>query len=74
MNTQTIQREAMQLPMDERAALAAQLLASLEELPDSEVEQLWLTEAARRADEIDRGVVALISSQDVAREARALCR
>jgi Putative addiction module component len=74
MNTQSIQREAMLLPMSERAALAAQLLASLEDLPDSEVEQLWLAEAARRADEIDRGVVTLSSSQDVAREARALCR
>ena len=74
MNTQTIQREAMQVPVGERAALAAQLLASQEDLPDAEVEQLWLAEVARRADEIDRGAVTLISSQDVAREARALCR
>jgi Putative addiction module component len=74
MNTQSIQREAMRLPIGERAALAAQLLASLEDLPDAEVQQLWLAEAARRADEIDRGVVALVSSKDVAREARALCR
>ncbi len=74
MNTQSIHREAMLLPTGERAALAAQLLASLEDLPDAEVAQLWLNEAARRADEIDTGVVTLISSQDVAREARALCR
>lgn len=74
MNNQTIEREAMQLPLNERAALAERLLASLDDLPLAELEQLWATEAARRADEIDRGLVKLIPSQEVDREARALCR
>jgi putative addiction module component (TIGR02574 family) len=74
MNTQTIEREAMQLPLNERAALAERLLASLDNLPSAELEQLWLTEAVRRADEIDRGLIKLIPSQEVEREARALCR
>jgi putative addiction module component (TIGR02574 family) len=74
MNTQTIEREAMQLPLNELAALAERLLASLDNLPVAELEQLWLSEAARRADEIDRGLVKLIPGQEVDSQARALCR
>lgn len=74
MNIMTIQTQAMQLNSAERAALAAHLLLSLDDLPEVEVEQLWLAQATRRAREIDQGQVALISAEQVQREAHALCR
>ena len=59
MKVETIRREALSLTSRERAELA---------------EQLWLHEAARRADEIDRGLTNRISADDVRREAQALLR
>ena len=74
MNTEAIRREALSLTARERAELAEQLLASLDALSEDEVAQLWLHEAARRADEIDRGIAKRISAEDVRREAQALLR
>ncbi|MGQ0698778.1 MAG: addiction module protein [Panacagrimonas sp.] len=54
MNTETIRREALSLPVQERAELAEQLLSSLDSLSEAEIEQLWLQEAARRAAEMDQ--------------------
>ena len=47
MNTETIRRAALSLPVQERAELAEQLLSSLDALSEAEVEQLWFREAAR---------------------------
>ena len=74
MNTEAIRREALSLTARERAELAEQLLASLDALSEDEAAQLWLHEAARRADEIDRGIAKRISAEDVRREAQALLR
>ena len=74
MNTEAIRREALSLTARERAELAEQLLASLDALSEDEVAQLWLHEAARRADEIDSGIAKRISAEDVRREAQALLR
>ena len=74
MNTETIRREALSLPVQERAELAEQLLSSLDVLSEAEVEQLWLREAARRADEIDQGLTKLVPADDVRRQAQALLR
>ena len=41
--------EAMALPIDDRAKLAADLLASLDGEPDAEVEAAWAAEIERRA-------------------------
>ncbi len=40
---------ALELPLDERAELAAELLASLDGKPDAEVEAAWAKEIERRA-------------------------
>ena len=74
MNTETIRREALSLPVQERAELAEQLLSSLDALSEAEVEQLWLREAARRADEIDQGLTKRVPAEDVRRQAQALFR
>lgn len=74
MDTETIEKEALHLPLPARAALAHKLLESLDALPESEAEQLWLDEAERRAAEIDSGAVQLVPSDEVSRKARTLLR
>jgi hypothetical protein len=49
MNTAAIVSEALSLPVQERAELAAQLLPSLDALSESEIEPLWFQEAAHWA-------------------------
>lgn len=74
MKAEAIRREALSLTARERAELAEQLLASLDALSEDEVAELWLHEAARRAEEIDRGQTKRISAEEVRREAQALLR
>ena len=62
------------LPVQERAELAEQLLSSLDALSEAEIEQLWLREAARRADELDQGVAKRVPADDVRRQAQALLK
>lgn len=70
MNIETIKQEALSLPVEERAQLAEQLLPSLDDLSEAEIERLWLREAARRAAETDQGLVVRIPAKVVSREAR----
>ncbi len=74
MDPEAIVRQALELPLPDRAALAHKLLISLENISESEHDQLWLDEAARRAQEIDEGKVQLVSSDQVSRKARALLK
>ncbi|MRD48053.1 addiction module protein [Caenimonas koreensis] len=74
MKVETIRREALSLPVEQRAALAEQLLSSLDALSEGEVEQLWLREAARRAEELDRGLTKRVAADVVRREAQALLK
>jgi putative addiction module component (TIGR02574 family) len=74
MNIETIRHEALLLSPQERAELAEQLLSSLETLTEAAVEQLWFQEAARRADEIDKGEAGCIPADEVDREARSLLK
>jgi hypothetical protein len=74
MKTETIRREALLLPVQERAALAEQLLSSLDALSEAEIERLWLHEAARRAEEMDRGLTRRIPADEVRRQAQALLK
>ena len=74
MKAETIRREALSLPVQERAELAEQLLSSLDALSEIEIEQLWLLEAARRAAEMDRGLTKRVSADEVRRQAQALLK
>lgn len=74
MKIETIRREALSLPVEQRAELAEQLLSSLDALSDSETEQLWFQEAARRAAAMDAGTSPRIPADTVAREARLLLK
>ena len=74
MNIETIRQEALLLLPNERAQLAEQLLSSLDTLSEAEIEQLWFQEAARRAAEMDRGLVDRIPADVVFREAQSLLK
>ena len=74
MSIETIRREALSLPVQERAELAEQLLSSLDSLSEAEIEHLWLQEAARRAAEMDQDPAKRIPADIVRREAQALLK
>jgi putative addiction module component (TIGR02574 family) len=67
MNIQTIEQEALHLPIEYRARLAEKLLLSLDNLSELEIEKLWLAEAQHRAAEIDSGKVQLVSADEMER-------
>ena len=72
MNTASITNQALALPVQQRAELAAQLLSSLDALSESEIEPLWFQEAAQRATEMDQGLSKRIPADEVRLEANAL--
>jgi putative addiction module component (TIGR02574 family) len=74
MNTEAILHEALSLPVQQRAELAAQLLSSLDAPSEAEIEPLWFQEAARRATEMDQGLSRRIPADEVRRQANALLR
>ncbi len=60
-------KKGLELPEEERAALAGSLLDSLEITSDSSVEEAWNDEIARRLREIDSGKVKTVSWAEVRR-------
>lgn len=74
MKTETILHEALSLPVQQRAELAAQLLSSLDALSEAEIEPLWFQVAAQRAVEIDQRISKRISAEEVSRQAKALLK
>jgi len=71
MSEDTVEKEALALPERERAKLAELLLASLENLPEKDVEALWLSVAERRAAEIDQGKVEMVTPEELDRRVQA---
>jgi putative addiction module component (TIGR02574 family) len=72
--TQQIFREAMALPIDERADLAAELLASLDDAAaenPADVEAAWAAEIERRARRVIAGETSGIAWGDVRRRAES---
>jgi primosomal protein N'' len=72
MTLETIEKEALNLPLEERACLAEKLLSSLDTLSKAETEQLWLREAQWRTEEIDQGLVELVSAEELERRVQAV--
>ncbi len=68
--SKAVLEEALKLTADERAEVAEQLIASLEETPDADVQQAWQEEVQRRLQQIDRGEVELVDSDTVIAELR----
>lgn len=71
MTLNELETEALRLNPVARARLAKKLLNSLDALSEAEVERLWVEEAERRNDQIERGVVEARRAEDVIRDARA---
>lgn len=71
MTIEELKREALLLDPSKRADLARDLLVSLDDLPASDVERLWLEEAVRRDSEVASGKVAAIPMDEVFAKARA---
>ena len=62
--------QALRLPANERAALAASLLASLDELDDTENERLWVKEAERRFQAYKQGLISARPAEEAIRAVR----
>lgn len=71
MSLKEIEAEIKHLTLEERAALAKWIVASLDELSESEIEALWVQEAERRLDELEQGAIIGIPAEDVLRRGRA---
>ncbi|MHB1324223.1 MAG: addiction module protein [Coriobacteriia bacterium] len=71
MTIDELKREAMRLAPTERASLARELLVSLDDLSEADVEHLWVEEAARRRQLVESGETQLIPMDEVFARARA---
>lgn len=74
---QELLREALSLPIDERADVAAELLASLDDVGSDDVasvEAAWAAEIERRARRVMAGESAGIPWEDVRRRAEGELR
>jgi putative addiction module component (TIGR02574 family) len=74
---QELLREALTLPVNERADVAAELLASLDEAAvenPAEVEAAWAAEIEKRARRVIGGESAGVPWEDVRRRAEAELR
>ena len=67
-------KNALNLDAGDRAALAQELLASLDELSEEEVERLWADEAQRRLEQYRAGRAQAIVAEEVAKKAEKLFR
>lgn len=66
-STQAVLAEALRLDPDSRAALAAELLASLDGPADPDADAAWAIEIERRVAAIEAGTVNLEPWEDVKR-------
>jgi hypothetical protein len=70
MTSATLNRlrsEALELPEEERAELARDLIRSLDAPADSDAAEAWDREIARRLSEIDSGAAELIDRAELRR-------
>lgn len=68
MSPYQIKSLALQLPADQRAALAQRLITSLDEADEAEL--AWANEASRRANDLTSGKAILLSASDAFVDAR----
>jgi Putative addiction module component len=74
MTIDELKAEALRLNPEERAELASELLVSLDELSEPEVERMWLEEAMRRDAALDSGAARGVPANEVFSAARARLR
>lgn len=71
MSKEELETAVLSLPIEERASLAHKLIASIDDTPSATVEEAWVREGDRRAEEVMRGEVELIPGDEVFRKAFA---
>lgn len=71
MGIEELKEEVLRLGPEERAHLARELLAILDAMTESEIEELWLQEAIRRDEELDSGNAQFCPAEEVFGRARA---
>ena len=59
------EKQARQLPIQERAVLIRHLIEGLDELDEQELEHLWIREASRRFEEYKTGNIKARSGPQV---------
>jgi Putative addiction module component len=62
---ESLEKEVMGLPQDQRVTLAHRILLSTEPVVDPAVDALWETEILRRIDLLDRGATERHPASDV---------
>ena len=67
-------KQARSLALEERAQLAQQLMESVEQESDPEVQAAWESEVASRIAKYERGEAKLIAAEEVFAAARRLTR
>ena len=72
MTIEQIVQEAKSWPREQLAQLVDDLTLDLHQRLEPEIEQAWREEAHRRVDEIQRGQVAGIPGDEVARRIREI--
>ena len=63
--SEQILQEALALPLEERAHLIEQLLATFQAPPDPVLDQLWANEAHDRLDAYDRGELDAVDVEEL---------
>lgn len=71
MKASAVAKQALHLPIKERAKLAQRLLESLDDLSEAEAEKLWVAEADRRAKQLKEGKVRPVSAEELERRVQA---
>jgi putative addiction module component (TIGR02574 family) len=71
-DAQELLQKALSLPENERAELAGSLIASLDQVVDTDSDVAWQEEVARRAAELRAGKVITTSWEEVQHKARTL--
>ena len=64
-SSHAILEEALKLPSKERAAVAEQLIQSLDPIQETEVEEAWQQEIQRRLKDIEKGEATTIPWEEV---------
>ena len=64
-SSEQILQDALALPLEERAHLIEQLLATFQAPPDPALDQLWANEAHGRLDAYDRGELDAIDVEEI---------
>jgi len=71
MGVEELKEEVLRLSPEARAYLARELVASLDLMGEAEIERLWIDEAIRRDDELDKGAAQSYPVDEALARARA---